>query len=300
VLKLQQLGFTSLALSLATMALSLPTCSLAAQQPTRSRSLNLESTPPRHWVEAAAVNEEHIIDDDGNFPLRYRTRKVDAKSDTTREIIETRQGSVARLIQRNGQPITAAEDALERDRLNAMLASPSDFIKHHKHDSAARGYSMALVRKLPDAMSFTYVPGQPQPAYASSLQVVIDFTPNPAFKPSAMIENVLTGIEGRVWIDAESLRVTRIEAHVLRPVDFGWGMLARIYPGGSVEFEQANAGGDRWAYSHVSENLTIREMMVKTSQQRQSMDAGNFQILPAPVTYQEAVHMLLATQIPLR
>jgi hypothetical protein len=297
VLILQNPGRTArLALSLAAVALLASARGIAAQAP----ATDLEVSPARIWVEAAAANEERIIDDDGSFPLRYRMRKVDAKNDVTRDIIETRQGAVARLVQRNGQPITAAEDALERDRLNAMIASPSDFIKHHKRDNAARGYSMALVRKLPQAMIFTYVPGQPQPPDASSPQVVIDFTPDPAFKPTVMIENVLTGLEGRVWIDRKSKRVTRIEGHVLRPVDFGWGILAKIYPGGTVEFEQANAGGDRWAYSHLKENLTVREMMVKTVQQHANMDAADFQLLPAPVTYQEAIHILLATPIPLK
>lgn len=287
-----------LGVTLTAVVLSSATCCVFAQTP--SHSLSLEASAPRSWVEAAAANEERIIDDDGSFPLRYRMRKVDTKNDTTRDIIETRQGSVARLVQRNGQPITAAEDALERDRLNGMINSPSEFIKHHKHDSAARSYSITLVRQLPQAMIFTYVPGQPQPPDASSRQIVIDFKPDPAFKPKAMIENVLTGLEGRAWIDAKSMRVTRIEARVLHAVDFGWGMLARIFPGGTVEFEQAHAGGERWAYSHVRENLTVREMMVKTVQQHAVMDAADFQILPAPVSYQEAIHMLLATPIPLR
>ncbi len=262
--------------------------------------VDLSANPPVAWVESAAANEERIIHDDGSFPLRYRMHKVDTRNDTTRDTIETRQGAVARLVERNGQPITAAEDALERERLNAMLASPSDFIKHHKRDDAARNYSLTLVRKLPHAMLFSYTPGQPQLPGASTPAVVIDFKPDPAFRPAAMIENVLTGLEGRAWIDSKSRRVTRLEAHVLRPVDFGWGVVARVYPGGTVEFEQANAGGDRWAYSHLRSNLTVREMMLKTVQQKSQMDASSFQLLPAPVTYQEAVHILLATPIPLR
>jgi hypothetical protein len=77
-------------------------------------------------------------------------------------------------------------------------------------------------------------------------------------------------------------------------------MLARIYPGGTVEFEQANAGGDRWTYSHLRENLTIREMMLKTLKEHTDMDAADFKLLPTPVSYQEAVRILLATPLTLR
>ena len=268
-----------------------------AQSP--AQAPDLQGSTPQSWAEAAANNELRIIDDDGSFPLRYRMRKVDAKGDTTRDVIESRQGTVARLVQRNGQPITAAEDAAERERLQAQINSPSDFAKHHKRDNAARNYSMELVRQTSHAMIFTYTPGQPQRPNFAGPQVVLDFTPDPHYKPSSLIDDTLTGIEGRVWIDRKSQRVLRVEGHVLHPIDFGWGVLGRIYPGGHVEFEQTNAGGDRWAYAHVREDLTIR-MLIKTMQEHQSMDAADFQLLPAPLNYQDAIRILLATPLQLR
>ena len=283
-----------LGLSLAIVAAA--SCVLA-QSPAQAPDLG--TSTPLSWAEAAADNELHIIDDDGSFPLRYRMRRVDAKGDTTRDVIETRQGTVARLVQRNGQPITAAEDAAEHERLQAQLNSPSDFAKQHKRDNATRNYSMQLVRQISHAMIFTYTPGQPQRPNFAGPQVVLDFTPDPHYKPPSLIDDTLTGIEGRVWIDRKSLRVIRVEGHVLHPIDYGWGVLGRIYPGGSVEFEQANAGGERWAYAHVREDLTIR-MVIKTVQERQSMDAADFQLLPAPVDYQEAIQILLATPLQLR
>ena len=67
-----------------------------------------------------------------------------------------------------------------------------------------------------------------------------------------------------------------------------------------MEFEQTNAGADRWAFSHLREDITVREILLKTVAQRASMDAADFQLLPAPVDYQEAVRILLATPITLR
>jgi hypothetical protein len=255
---------------------------------------------PRSWVESTCAHELHIIDDDGTLPLSYRERKIDAKGDTTREIIETRQGSVARLLERNGQPITAAEDTAERQRLSAILASPSDFIRHHKRDTSIRDDTMQVVRLFPQAMIFTYVPGQPQQPGATSPQVVIDFHPDPAFKPPTMFSELLTGIEGRIWIDTQSHRLTRIEGRVLRPVNFGFGLLARIYPGGTIELEQTNVSGDRWVYSRLVQHLTLRAMMVKTIPEDNQMSATDFHLLPKPLTFQEAIQQLLATPIPLR
>ena len=254
---------------------------------------------PNSWVDAAVRNELALIADD-HHPMRYLLRTVDRRGDRTREVIESIQGNVARLVQRDGKPITAEEDAAERSRLNDILTSPDDFLKHQQRDRAGRTYANQLIKLLPQAGLYTYTPGQPQPPGATSPQVVIDFRPNPAFHPPTMIAELLTGLKGRVWIDARTGTMTRIEGDVLHPVNFGWGVVAHIYPGGHIEFEQICVDGKRWIYSHLDENLTVREMMLKTVNDKTRMNAWNFQLLPHPISFQEAVHTLLAEQIPLR
>lgn len=260
-----------------------------AQQP-------LPAGTPRSWAEAAAQNELSVISENTSLPLRYRVRKVDAKGDTTREVIETREGAVARLVERNGQPLTAAEDAAERQRLQDELASPSEFLKHRKRDNITRRDSIELVRLLPQSMINTYTPGQPQPPGATSPQVVLDFRPDPEFRPPTMLADVLTGFAGRVWIDSRSRRMTRIEAHVLHPVNFGWGIVGKIYPGGTIELEQANPSGDRWIYSHVDAHLTVR-VVVRTVPMNDRMTATDFRPLPTPVSFEQGIRMLLSMPV---
>lgn len=237
---------------------------------------------------------------DEKHPIRYVVRTADRKGDRTREIIESAQGNIARLIQRDGKPITASEDAAERARLNGLLTSPGDLRKHQQRERASSSYAIELIKLIPEAGIYTYTPGQPQPPSSSLPQVVLDFQPNPAFHPPTMIAELLTGLKGRVWIDARTGTMTRIQGEVLHPVNFGWGMVARIYPGGRVEFEQTCVDGKRWVYSHLDENVTLREMMLKTVNDHTRMSAWNFQLLPAPVTSQDAIHALLAEQIPLQ
>lgn len=265
-----------------------------------AQTTSLPAGTPQQWVQQAATFEQSVIQNDGDFPLRYRIRKIDAKGDTTREVIESREGTVARLIQRNGQPLTSAEDKAEQSRLQDVLSSPDEFIRHHKKDATSRGYAIGLVKLLPTAMRYTYAPGQPQPPGASAPQVVLDFTPDPGFKPPTTVSELLTGVAGRFWIDRRTGRMTRAEVHVLHPVDFGWGVLARIHEGGTIEFEQTEVGEGRWAYSHLEENLVIRELLFKTAPENTRMSSFDFHLLPAPVSFQDAVHTLLAMQVPTR
>ena len=271
-----------------------------ASQPYQSTTAEaLPEGTPRSWAEAAVNNEVAIVESEGRIPLRYRQHKVDAKGDTTREIVETRDGTVARLIERNGQPLTAADDAGERDRLNAEIADPDAFFKHHKRDKATRADAKDLIKLLPQAMIYTYAPGQPQQPKAEGPQVVLDFHPDPNFHPPMMAADLLTGIEGRVWIDAHSHCMVRIEAHVLHAVNFGFGVVAKIFPGGTVEFEQTRATGERWAYSHMEEHLTARILLVKTMPENSVMTSYDFRPMPTLMPYQDAVRMLLAMPVPL-
>lgn len=235
------------------------------------------------------------------MPLQYRVHKVDAKGDVVREVIESREGNVARLIGRNAAPLSEEEDKAERSRLEGILSSPGEFLGREQRDRASRRFAVELIQNIPKAMLWSFAPGQPQQPGARGLQVVIDFTPDPAFKPPTLVTEALTGIAGRLWIDAGSRCITRIEGRILRPVNFGWGgMLARISSGGTLAFEQQTAGDGRWLYSRLSEHIVIREVLVHTVHQDAEMNVFDVQRLPVLSTYEDAIHALLAIPVPTR
>ncbi|MGA8939755.1 MAG: hypothetical protein WB439_11390 [Acidobacteriaceae bacterium] len=272
---------------------------IRAQTPATQAGQAVPQGTALSWAEEAVRNEIQVIESADTVPLRYKQRKVNTKGDTTREVIESRDGNVARLVERNGEPITAKEDAAERSRLTEALASPDDFQKHHNRDSETRDSVIKLVNLMPQAMIYSYAPGQPQPKGAAGLQVVVDFRPNPAFHPPTMVAEALTGLEGRVWIDAQTHYLTRVEARVLHPVNMGFGLVAKIYPGGTMELEQTNVDG-HWVYSHLDEHLMTRLLMVKNYPQNTVIDASEFRQMPSLLSYQDCIRMLLAMQISVR
>jgi hypothetical protein len=159
--------------------------------------------------------------------------------------------------------------------------------------------SLQLVSQMPQAMIYTYVLGQPQLPGAAGRQIVIDFQPDQNYKARETLDDLLTGIKGRMWIDAQSHRVVRIEGTVQKDVNFGWGILGKINQGGTIVLEQANAAGDRWVYSRLDTHLTMR-VVIKTVAMNNQMTATDFRPLPGPISVQDAVHTLLAMSVPLR
>jgi hypothetical protein len=259
----------------------------------------LLSQPPRAWAVDAANNEVLVIQHPNAF-LRYRYHTVDDKGDQTRDTIETPDGSVARLIERNGRPLTPAEDAAERSRLNSILQNPSAFARHIKREQDNKKMGVKLIREMPDAFLWTYTPGQPQlPGHEgnSGTLVVLDFKPNPKWSAPDIESEPLTGVEGRAWIDPQARTVAHLEATLTHAVNIGWGMVAHIYPGGTAKVDQVNAVGQRWIVRHIVEQLTIRALLVKTVNQRLQFDTSEYQPVK-PMTFQEAIKILLDTPLP--
>jgi hypothetical protein len=265
------------------------------------------SIPPRTWAVDCARNEVLVIQHPGSF-LRYRFHVVDEKGDQLRDQIETPDGGVARVIQRDGRPLTPDEDAAERERLNALIAAPADFARHIHREMENKRLGINLLNVMPDAMLWSYTPGQPQLPTQSSPQpasppaptpplVVLDFKPNPNWTPPNFESEPLTGLEGRVWIDPRARRVVHLEGDLFHAVNIGWGLVAHLYPGGKVLVQQTNVAGDRWIVEHIDEQITLRALMVKTVKQRLVYDTFNYQPVP-PMSYQQAIKVLLDTPLP--
>ena len=258
---------------------------------------SLLSVPPRTWAIDAAANELVALHHKDSY-LRYRMEIVNEKGAQVRDVIESKDGTVARLILKDGKPLTPEQDKAERQRLNDTIASPAAYAKHVRNGESEKKMADTLVPLMADAMINTYTPGQPPSGRnGGALEIVLDYKPNPKFVPPNTEAQALTGLEGRVWIDAKTHYVVRMEGRIFRGVNFGWGMLAHIYPGGKVEMNQTNVGGNRWIFTDFSMQLTVRALMVKRLDIRSSAKASNYETL-GPMSYQDAIRLLLATPLP--
>jgi hypothetical protein len=225
------------------------------------------------------------------WALRYRVHRIDDKEDSERDLIETRDGNVARTLMRHGRPLTPEEDAAEKARLEHISAA--DLSRRHKQSDSSEKYGTELIAALPRAMIFTPVAGQPQLPQGEHPQAVYDFAPNPQFHPSTTSQEVLPCLNGRVWIDSETHHLVRIELTVVKNVNLMMGILARVYSGGTLSYEQHPVGGGHYAYTRMEIDVKLRELMVKVLPYHATFTATDVAYMPTPPPYKEAVKMLL-------
>jgi hypothetical protein len=281
--------------------LSVPAAAAPQTQPDTAAEKDPQAAtltvPARTWVTQAVDQELDVLHNRTNH-LRYRMRIVNSKGDQVRDVIESRDGTVARLIFRDGKPLTEEQDRDERDRLDDMLKHPDAFAKHIKDSDSGKKIADQLMRLMPDAMIYTYVPGQPQTGRRPGItEIVLDYEPNPKFHPPSTTSEALTGLRGRVWIDRKTKTVVRMEGNIFRGVNFGWGMLAHIYPGGQLALDQTEAPNNRWIFTHFKERISVRALMVKTLNIQADIDGWDFRPIPT-MSYQDAILELLKTPLP--
>ncbi len=87
---------------------------------------------------------------------------------------------------------------------------------------------------------------------------IFSFAPKPRQRTHSRIGHFLAAMAGRVWLDPASGQVMQVRFHNLRPVRYGWGLLAIFHRVRGVFTLRRLPGG--WFYHHLSLQLDRREL----------------------------------------
>jgi len=238
-------------------------------------------------VQRALANEARAAND-ARHPMRYRLRKSSPRLTTTKVICETADGAVARLISVNDAPLSPADEQREQARLDQLLSDPSK--QRHRKQSQDQDTARALkvLRSLPKAFLYEYAGTAQGPT--EHLEK-FKFKPNPNFDPPDLETQVLKQMTGELWIDPRQERVTRLDGQLQQDVDYAWGILGRLYKGGTILIEQADVGQNQWRIVHFNMKMSAR-VVFKTKIFDTTEDQSQFAPVPAGLRYQQAIAIL--------
>jgi hypothetical protein len=232
--------------------------------------------------------------------MRYELRKSSPHWTSTKKICETKDGDVARLMQQNGQPLSAADEQKEQARLTELAGDPGKQRRRKQEEDADQARVLKVLRALPAAFVYQYAgPGEgpaAKPGESQSAKIEkFTFKPNPSFSAPDLETQVLTQMAGEIWVDPVHLRVVRLVARLQQDVDFGWGILGRLNKGGWIEIDQADVGPDmgvdQWRTVHFQMTMSGR-VVWKTRVFDMAEDESGYVPVPAGLGYQKAIEML--------
>jgi hypothetical protein len=257
-----------------------PALSPAQAQALIQRALATESR--------AAQDLSHV-----GHPMRYKLHKVSPRLTSTKEIVETRDGDVARLISIYDQPLSQADEQKEQARLQALLDDPS--LQQHRKQSEGSdtARAMKVLRVLPSAFLYQFAGTASTP---NGTVAKFTFKPNPQFDPPDTETGVLTAMAGEIWVDPVEERVVRLAGSLQQDKLVYWG-LGELNKGGWIEIGQADVGSHQWRIVHLKLKMDIREIFkIKNSDSVQ--EYTEFVPLPAAMSYKDAIQLLRSTPWP--
>lgn len=102
----------------------------------------------------------------------------------------------------------------------------------------------------------------------------------------------MRGMAGEVWIEKSQERLTRLDAHLVTDVDFGWGFIGRLDKGGTIFLEQTETTPNDWELTRMRLNLTGKALLVKTLNIHIAEEMDRYTPLPPDLDYHKAIRML--------
>ncbi len=90
---------------------------------------------------------------------------------------------------------------------------------------------------------------------------VFSAAPKPGVVPATRAAKVLTGIEGKAWVDKDTMHPIRVECRVIRPVPV-YGALASVLPGTDIEIGMTNVADSTWLIDTISMKLKVAKLRV--------------------------------------
>jgi len=199
-------------------------------------------------------------------------------------VVELTDGPLRRLIAIDNRPLTPGEADAEQHRIDSLVSHPDDFRRQnqvHKDDEAR---ATQLLQLLSTAFVLT-----PNGEVNGCLRFT--FQPKPDFTPSSYQERVAHEMAGTVSLKQPEDRLCTLDATILHPVEFGYGVLGHIDQGGHFSLARKQIDATNWKSDRISVHVSGRILMLKSLAQNQDVVRTEIRIVPQNLTLAQAAQM---------
>jgi hypothetical protein len=229
------------------------------------------------------TNELKFQDDHTHW--MYRLEKEQDGKKEVEEIIETKEGSLSRLLSINDQPLNAKQQAEEDRRVLDLMSSRSAKRKLQQGLDADTEHGRRLFKMLPDAFVFLYAGGDGN-------LTRLTFRPNPNFSPPSMEARVFHDMEGEMWVDGKQERLAAFNGHLTQDVKFGLGLLGHLDKGGHFEVRQEEVVPGHWDMTAMTVEMTGTALLFKSIGVQKKENHRDFHQVSDDLTLTQAADLL--------
>lgn len=231
------------------------------------------------------VESELKAEDSDHTHWMYRLHKEDEKGAQDRQVIETKEGSLAKTLLINGQPLTPEQRTNDEDRMKKLVSDPEERARRERRAKQDEDKARQLLKAIPDAFIFKY-DGE------DGELTRLTFVPNPNYSPPTRELTVYHAMKGKAWVDHKAGRLAMIEGQLTEDVNFGWGLLGHLDKGGTFKVVQKNVGENHWDTVLLDLNMQGRAVIFKTLTVKQKQILSDFKRVPDDLSISQAYDML--------
>ena len=251
--------------------------------PVRPQSVPNSPVSANDLVRRVVTNELTSQDDHTNW--MYRLEKEQYGKKQVEEIVETKEGSLSRLLSVNGLPLTPKQQMEEDERVRELMANRSAQQKLRRSLDAENLQGRRLFKMLPDAFVFSYAGGDGN-------LVKLSFRPNPSFRAPSLEARVFHDMEGEMWVDCKQERLAGFDGHLTQAVKFGFGLLGHLDKGGHFEVRQAEVVPGHWDMTTLSLEMTGKALLFASIGVQKKENHQDFHRVPDDLTLTQAADIL--------
>jgi hypothetical protein len=249
--------------------------------------------PAAELVRRTVDNETKPIPNPPKF--MFRDEKKTAGGTQTRLFVETEQAMVGITLANDGKALSPEEREAELKRIQHFVDDPEALRRKHTREKEDAERTVRIVRALPEAFVYEYgetTAGTKGVGKPGDPLVRLNFRPKPDYQPPSRVEQVLTGMQGYLLIDAKQNRIAKIDGVLIKEVGFGWGILGHLDRGGHFLVEQSDAGQGQWEITHMGLGFTGKLLFFKSLNIQSEETFSNFQPISKDLTFAQGIELL--------
>ena len=173
---------------------------------------------------------------------------------------------ISRLIEKNGKPLSASDQA-EQDKRAAERADEIEKLiaKREKRNETGPPSDEGRRISIGEVLRASTLSNPRRERFRGRDVIVFDFEPNPAFdyKNAKSMLKFFGKTAGSMWIDEKDRQVARLEAYLADSYKVGGGVLAKLKKGATFTLEQERINDEIWLPATADINLSVRVLLVK-------------------------------------
>jgi hypothetical protein len=234
----------------------------------------------------AAVRSELEASKTDKSIWMYTEHDTTPGKDAVYDTIETSQGSLKRLIELNGRKQTGAAEQRETERIDNYVHDSSAQARRRKAGAHDDAQAAEMLKILPEAFVWTKMSETPE-------YLTVGFRPNPNFDPPDMHAEVMGQMAGEMVIVKDGHRIKSLRGKLTSDILIGFGILGKLYKGGTFDVERRHLPGDRWQIDQTHVHINGHVLLFKTIGQEEDDIKTDWRPSPAH-TLDEAARLLHA------